>query len=248
LNSRRGLCSSRLTTSTSNPVTAARCSGVHPPARARIIAPTAFSRQCAPAPLREPTRNGPLAAAEHTRGPSPHRSLPEQRQIHTPHWPGIVERLGVGPPPATIVMALGTSGALAMTFHPRPTPAVGSGRDPATTREWIRAAHRSPAAGHFTSPTRGRRARNGLPESTGKQGDRPLRVARPTGADAYPLLPGFIEGTGVGPQPDLVDHHRRHRDGVSARPRPLRVELFGHYAYLLEELGHAAGDVVDPGQ
>jgi hypothetical protein len=31
-----------LTTSTSNPVTAARCSGVHPPASARIIAPTAF--------------------------------------------------------------------------------------------------------------------------------------------------------------------------------------------------------------
>jgi hypothetical protein len=129
---------------------------------------------------------------------------------------------------------VGHERGLAITFHPRPTPAVGSGRDPATTREWIRAAHRSPAAGHCTRPTRGRRARNGLPESTGKQGDRPRRVASPTGAGAYPLLPGFVEGTGVGPQPDLVDHHRRHRDGVPARPRPLRVELFGHCAYLLE--------------
>jgi len=41
-------------------------------------------------PLSEATRNGPLAAAErHTRGPSsPHGSLPEPPQIHTPHRPG----------------------------------------------------------------------------------------------------------------------------------------------------------------
>jgi hypothetical protein len=45
-------------------------------------------------------------------------------------------------------------------MHPRPTPAVGSGRDPATTREWIRAAHRDPAAGHINSPTRMRRHGN----------------------------------------------------------------------------------------
>jgi hypothetical protein len=29
--------------------------------------------------------------------------------------------------------------------------------------------------------------------------------------------------SGVGPQPDLVDHHRVHGDGVAARPVPLRV-------------------------
>jgi hypothetical protein len=40
-------------------------------------------------------------------------------------------------------------------MHPRPTPAVGSGRDPATTREWIRAAHRNPAAGHNSSLPKG---------------------------------------------------------------------------------------------
>jgi hypothetical protein len=28
-------------------------------------------------------------------------------------------------------------------------------------------------------------------------------------------------------QPDLVDHHRRHRDRVPARPGPLRLELLG---------------------
>jgi len=31
----------------------------------------------------------------------------------------------------------------------------------------------------------------------------------------------------MGPQADFVDHHRRHGDGVAARPRPLRFELFG---------------------
>jgi hypothetical protein len=38
----------------------------------------------------------------------------------------------------------------------------------------------------------------------------------------------------MGPQADLVDHHRRHRDRVPARPSPLRLELFGHLADFVE--------------
>jgi hypothetical protein len=45
----------------------------------------------------------------------------------------------------------------------------------------------------------------------------------------------------VGPQTDLVHHHRRHRDGVTARPRSLRVELFGHLAHLRYQVGELGG-------
>jgi hypothetical protein len=60
------------------------------PTRLRAIHLSRKRRNPAPAPLRDPTPNGPLAAAErHTRGPfSPHGSLPERPQIHTPHCPG----------------------------------------------------------------------------------------------------------------------------------------------------------------
>jgi hypothetical protein len=56
---------------------------------------------------------------------------------------------------------------------------------------------------------------------------------------------GFVERPGVGPQADLVDHHRRHRDGVAARPRPLWRPLSGHALDLVEELGRAGRDLVD---
>jgi hypothetical protein len=51
---------------------------------------------------------------------------------------------------------------------------------------------------------------------------------------------GFVERAGVGPQPDLVDHHRTHSDGVAARPGPLRLELLGHLPHLGDQFGRAA--------
>jgi hypothetical protein len=41
----------------------------------------------------------------------------------------------------------------------------------------------------------------------------------------------------MGPQTDLIEHHRHHRDRVAARPGPLRVKLLGHLPHLLEQLG-----------
>jgi hypothetical protein len=60
-----------------------------------------------------------------------------------------------------------------------------------------------------------------------------------------PQLFVAVEREGMGPQPDLVDHHRTHRDGVPARPRPLRLEPLGHCPRLVDQLGHAAGEVVN---
>jgi hypothetical protein len=55
-----------LTVSTSNPVTAARCSGVHPPARARIIAPRAFPAGASLASQRDEGRHVTLGSSTAT--------------------------------------------------------------------------------------------------------------------------------------------------------------------------------------
>jgi hypothetical protein len=47
----------------------------------------------------------------------------------------------------------------------------------------------------------------------------------------------LVERPGMGPQTDLIEHHRHHRDRVAARPGPLRVKLLGHLPHLLEQLG-----------
>jgi hypothetical protein len=59
---------------------------------------------------------------------------------------------------------------------------------------------------------------------------------------------GVPEGAGVGPQSDLVDHHRRHGDGVPAGPSPLGVELFRRLGDLLELDLEQAAVLIDPGQ
>jgi hypothetical protein len=79
-----------------------------------------------------------------------------------------------------------------------------------------------------------RPTRNGPLESTGKPGDRPLTVVTRTAAGTYASLSGWVERSGVGPQADLVDHHRRHRDGVPATAGPFRVELFAGFGDLVE--------------
>jgi hypothetical protein len=57
---------------------------------------------------------------------------------------------------------------------------------------------------------------------------------------------GFVDGSGVGPQADLVDHHRAHRDGVPARPG--RLELLGHCPNRVEFARHLGGDLIDSGK
>jgi hypothetical protein len=63
-------------------------------------------------------------------------------------------------------------------------------------------------------------------------------------SSGHSVLP-LVQRWGVGPQPDLVDHHRTHGDGVAARPGPLRVELLGHRPRFLEVSDHPVDEFVD---
>jgi hypothetical protein len=55
-------------------------------------------------------------------------------------------------------------------------------------------------------------------------------------------LPGLVERARMRQWPDLVDHHRRHRDGVPARPGRLTLEVFGRRPDLDKELGGFVDD------
>jgi hypothetical protein len=106
------------------------------------------------------------------------------------------------------------------------------------------AVARNPHAGTYTGfrDQRERSPRCWEGRGTARSGAR-YPVTAPTNA----LRSGFVEGPDVGPRPDLVDHHRRHRDGVPARPRPLRLKLLGHGPNLLEEVGGLGDELVDLG-
>ena len=45
---------------------------------------------------------------------------------------------------------------------------------------------------------------------------------------------GLVERLGVGPQADLVEHHRRHRDGVAATAGPFGCQLLAGFGDLVE--------------
>jgi hypothetical protein len=113
-------------------------------------------------------------------------------------------------------------------------------RDHGATRQWRRPAQVGPTCissdvaeprptlrprGYARRPAEGGDHPTGRPAKrppgcTGKPGNRPLTVATPTVGGTYVSRFGFVEGAGMGPQADLVDHHRRHGDGVAARPGP----------------------------
>jgi hypothetical protein len=63
-----------------------------------------------------------------------------------------------------------------------------------------------------------------------------------------PQLFVAVERSGVGPQADLVEHHRRHRDGVPARPRPLGCQLLPGFGDLVELKAEQPTVFVDAGQ
>ena len=52
----------------------------------------------------------------------------------------------------------------------------------------------------------------------------------------------------MGPQADLVDHHRSHRDGVPATAGPFRVELFAGFGDLVELETEQPTVFIDAGQ
>jgi hypothetical protein len=66
------------------------------------------------------------------------------------------------------------------------------------------------------------RRRGGNNHPAGRQNRSPTRTA--SGPDIRSRSPRslarLVERSGVGPQPDLVDHHRRHRDGVPGTTGP----------------------------
>jgi hypothetical protein len=51
----------------------------------------------------------------------------------------------------------------------------------------------------------------------------------------------------VGPQTNLVDHHRTHCDGVPTGSGPLGLDLLGHLPHLGDQIGHLGREVVDVG-
>jgi hypothetical protein len=81
-----------------------------------------------------------------------------------------------------------------------------------------------------------------------RPGDRPLTVATQTAAGTYTSLFGLVERAGVGPQPDLVDHHRRHRDGVPAAAGPFGCQLLAGFGDLGELEGEEPTVFVDARQ
>jgi hypothetical protein len=53
---------------------------------------------------------------------------------------------------------------------------------------------------------------------------------------------------GVGPKADLVDYHRRHRDGVAAAAGPVGRQLLTRFGDLVELETEQPAMLVDPGQ
>jgi hypothetical protein len=82
----------------------------------------------------------------------------------------------VGPSDAMVMASRQGAGPARYGLHRRPTPAVGSGRDPTTARAWLRAAPRGPAAGRNASPSRRAQSAKRSPGEPG-QTRRPRRVA-----------------------------------------------------------------------